>query len=148
MRPKKRILIVDADETRAGIWRCVLCTSGYAVRVASTAPEALNAAWEFSAEAVLVILPVPEAQSLLRQLRQTMPLVKTMVYADGMKEAPAELAADRVQCGRPLVADIMELLRMLTLRKRGPVERYKLADLVRKPVTAETPAPAAESRVA
>lgn len=146
MRPKKHILIVDADESRAAIWRCVLFTNGYAVRSASTASEALNAAWDFNADGLLLILPMPEAQSLIRQLRQNMPLVRTLVFAEGMREMPGDIEADEYELGRPPVAAVINRLRMMTARKRGPIPGYKLADLVRKPVTAETPAESAEAR--
>ena len=150
MRPKRRILIVDANEQRAAIWRMVLFTNGYAVRSAATAPEALKAAWDFSAEAVLLILPLPEAQSLIRQLRRTMPLARVLAYAEGMREMPGDIEADSYELGRPPVATVMDRLRALTRRKRGPRKGFKLDDLVRKAPAAETVTPAvpAESRVA
>lgn len=137
MRPKRQILIVDANEERAAIWRCVLFNKGYAVRSAATAPEALNAAWDFSAEGVMLMLPLPEAQSLIRQLRQNMPLARVLAFAEGMREMPAEIEADSFQIGRPPVATIIEMLRVLTARKRGPMKGCKLADLVRKPPAIE-----------
>ena len=44
MRPKKKILLVDADETRLGIQCFVLLQHGYAVQKAKNAREALSAA--------------------------------------------------------------------------------------------------------
>ena len=47
MRPKKKVLILDADETRLGVMRFMLATNGLAVLGAVDEEEAVRSAREF-----------------------------------------------------------------------------------------------------
>ena len=123
MRPKKKILIVDANEQRAGVLKFALETNHFDARVCSTAAEAVEQAETWCAE--LAILGWPQrdldVRRVLHGVAMRFPLgnVRTLVVADSLEPAMPDLRAHRTMCA-PTMDAVLEACRYLTARKRGP----------------------------
>lgn len=124
MRPKKVVLCVDADEDRLGRLVMLLETWGYRVERAGTAAAALlliEAAKPSHHDALLVEAEQLGAENLIARAKRVDGQMGTMLLGYGADPAcvptQAHVFLPRILC-RP--AEILERLRILTARKRGP----------------------------
>lgn len=131
MRPKKRILLIGADAEQLSVRRYILATHGYAVFATSAAGEALSVCCDFIPEVILLCIPFPETERLLRELRLVAP--QTSVIAISQDRVPPFLAGVITLSGYFSTADLLERVRISTQRKRGP--KKKVASV--RPETAE-----------
>ena len=120
MRPKKRILLIDADQDRRSVFNFILTTHAYAVFPASNAAEVLSAVKEFALDAAVIAWAPLESKKILLLLRKHSPYTRTLVVAEGVALRPLDAVADMVLWGRPLMCDFLEKLALVAGRKRGP----------------------------
>ncbi len=115
MRPKKRILIAGASEDRVGVLRFLFLNKGYAVQTAQTSAEAAGLLEAGGFELLLYDLPLPGVEQLLAEAG-----IPTIALCSGVKVAPDGLTADAVLWRGFSAAELVERVRVLTARKRGP----------------------------
>lgn len=124
MRPKKKILLIDANEERQSRLRYVLEINRYRVLGAASCAEARAIAVDFRPELAIAAWPLPAAElhaalDLMRRQAGT----ASLALCEGMTEPPADLFlfVDQVCCGHKCyAAEILERARVLCARKRGP----------------------------
>jgi DNA-binding response OmpR family regulator len=123
VRPKKRILVIDSSETRLSTRRFVLETRGLAVAGASTPDEARDLANSFQPEVIVAAWPFTSGDlgRLLGQLHDELPFAPTLLIAESLVESPSSVTADAtVLKGGCSMAEIVERIKILAARKRGP----------------------------
>ena len=110
MRPKKRVLLIDTDEDRRGELKFILETCGF--RVIQTALGEID----------LIILQWPVSAGSAKRLKEANPHTPLMVLYPVGITAPNVPSADMVMPSAGLGgrADLLERIRVLVVRKRGP----------------------------
>jgi two-component system response regulator CpxR len=136
MRPKKKILLVGASEDRLSILKFMLSTNRFAVSSAATTAEALAQIGERSFELLLCMLPLAGVEELLIQAHALDSSIHSLVIGEVSAEIAAVLLADviyqnRPRGQRPSHTELLERVKVLTARKRGPRS-------VRKPIQSAT----------
>ena len=126
MRPRKTILCVDANEQALSIRKFMLETRGYRVLAMTTAREALEhleIALQGSIDLLLsdVILAGMDGNELVRRAKQFQPFLPTMLVSGTVSNFERGSAADAfLPKGACTAAEILERIRVLVARKRGP----------------------------
>jgi DNA-binding NtrC family response regulator len=123
MRPKKRILLIDSNETRQSVRRYLFITWGFAVLSAATAEEAREIAANEPLDLVVCGWPLAGADlgKLLNDLHAIDPLLRSLLLAESSIVAPEGVAAHAVLLkGACAPTEIRERARQLSARKRGP----------------------------
>jgi two-component system, OmpR family, response regulator CpxR len=126
MRPKKTILCVDDNEQVLSVRTFLLETRGYRVLCAHTAYEALDFVSSSplgSIDLLLcdLIMPQMDGNELVRRAKQLHPGLPAMIVSGTVN------AFDRAGCadvflpkGASSAAEMIERIRILVARKRGP----------------------------
>jgi DNA-binding response OmpR family regulator len=121
MRPKKKILLIDADETRCSVRSFVLANRGFRVFPVANAGDARRTAAIADLDLVMLCWPFERGDELLNELRATCAHAPSLVIAEKSREAPAGLFADAIllkgACSQP---EVNERARVMCARKRGP----------------------------
>jgi DNA-binding response OmpR family regulator len=123
MRPKKRILLIDSDETRQSVRRYLFVTHGFTVLSAATADEAREIAANEPLDLIVCGWPLAGADldRLLGDLHAVDPLLRSMLLAESSTFAPEGFVAHAVLLkGACSPAEILERARCMSARKRGP----------------------------
>lgn len=140
MRPKSRILIVGSNEDRLGVLAFLLSTNAYAVTCASSIDNARELTLTKDWELLIVDLPLDNVQSLLLTARAAKEGQRTLALAPYLKFCPEGLFVDCFLPGKITSAEMLERLKVLCARKRGPRPLRKLVE--------SAPVIALESRIA
>ena len=126
MRPKKTILCVDDNEQILSVRTFLLETRGYRVVTALTAQHAiefLEQSLPGSIDLILcdLLMPQMDGNELVRRAKQLHPGLPAMIVSGTV------LAFDRAGCadvflpkGACSPAEVIERIRVLVARKRGP----------------------------
>jgi len=114
MRPKKTILLVDANEERRSLNSFKLHTRGYRVFAASNADDALAITDAID----LAIVNLPEGNDLIRAMKKTRPEMRTILM--GTEEDVPCHDADMLMHEGASGASLLERVRVLVERRRGP----------------------------
>lgn len=117
MRPKKRILIACDDENHTSELRFLLHTKGYAVFAAESAEDAVAELAAASFEAVAIRWPLAGAADLVEAALDA--FTPSLVIAPREKRRP-ETLADAVLWGPTPTADLLDRVKAVCARKRGP----------------------------
>jgi DNA-binding response OmpR family regulator len=117
MMPKKRILLIDANEDRMGRLRFLLWTKKYAVLSASSAAEACSLFAIDPPDLVIAASDMPGLDWLLKALHDQNPFVRQIVLAPAKGNCNA--IADAVLCGPP-PEEMLERIKIISAGKRGP----------------------------
>jgi CheY-like chemotaxis protein len=120
MRPKKKILLIDADEERLSVRRFTLTTNQFKVFSATSAAEALSAARDFEPEVALIVWPFDGAARFVEKLRAWAPFTKTLLLAEGSQAQPEGIVTDMALWGSPSASELLDRLKTLAACKRGP----------------------------
>ena len=126
MRPRKVILCVEANEQVLSVRKFMLETRGYRVLAATTAREALEhleAAMAGSIDLLLsdVLLSGMDGNELVRRAKQFQPALPTLLVSNTVTNFDRGSAADVfLPKGASTSAEILERIRLLVARKRGP----------------------------
>ena len=126
MRPKKAILLVDANEDRLGRCRFLLETHGYRVISASSsyaALEYLETPAMVPPDLLLVdlLLPGMDGNELVRRGKALHPLLPALLVSDAVaSEHDRAPAANAFLPRCATMYRLLETVRDLVARKRGP----------------------------
>jgi CheY-like chemotaxis protein len=126
MRPKKVILCVDDNEQILSVRTFLLETRGYRVISALSAAEALEVL-ERTVPGTLdlliadLLLPVMDGNELVRRAKQMHPMLPTLIVSGTVANHDRAFAADAfLPKGAASPAELLERIRVLVARKRGP----------------------------
>jgi len=126
MRPKKTILCVDDNEQVLSVRKFLLETRGYRVLAVQTSQEALEVAENAlpgSIDLLLcdLILPQMDGNELVRRIKELHPTLPAMLVSGTVNSFDRAGAADIfLPKGASSPAELLERIRVLCARKRGP----------------------------
>jgi CheY-like chemotaxis protein len=127
MRPKKKILLLSLSESRLSLLAFMLRTNGYSVTSESVIDEARELLATQPFDALLCDLPLPGVEELIASMHLINFWAKTLVI--GTSTSDARLFADALFTFEPSAAELLERIKILCARKRGP-QRKKLPERV------------------
>ncbi len=126
MRPKKVILCVDNNEQTLSVRTFLLETRGYRVIAATNAQQALEVL-ERTAQGALdlliadLLLPGMDGNELVRRAKQMHPALPALIVSGTVAAQDRALAADAfLPKGAGTAVELLERIRVLVARKRGP----------------------------
>ena len=123
MKPKKTILCVDDNEQLLSIRKIILETRGYRVIACSNGRDALEAFRRGGVDLVLADLLMPEmdGSELIEQIKNISPQTPAILFSGRVKLYERETRADLfLPKGMYAPAELLERIRLLLVRKRGP----------------------------
>ncbi len=126
MRPKKIILCVDDNEQALSVRKFLLETKGYRVLTATSGHEALEivdkyASGELSLLLCDLIMPGMDGVELIRRVRDVQPGLPTLMVSGTVTSFERGVGADIfLPKGASSPAELLERVRVLVARKRGP----------------------------
>jgi len=134
MRPRKTILLVGENDYELSPLRFTLCNARpnnraalYGVATATTVPDAIADLQDAPYDLLLVKVPLSGLDKLLDYAWVYRSLMKQIVLIDLIEQTP-DGEIDAVLC-RPNSADLLEKIRFLTQRKRGPMKAATLQEI-------------------
>ncbi len=140
MRPKKVILCVDDNETILSVRTFLLETRGYRVISALTSAEALEIL-ERTVPGTLdlliadLLLPGMDGNELVRRAKQMHPSLPTLIVSGTVANYDRALAADAfLPKGAGSPSELLERIRVLVARKRGPKKHVPTPTLPAQPM--------------
>lgn len=149
MKPKRTILCVDDNEQLLSIRKVMLETRGYRVLAFSDAQQALQRFSQGGIDLVLTDLMMPgiDGSKLIEAVKDLSPETPTILISGKAKIYEHDSAADVFLAkGMYVPADLLERVRSLLVRKRGP-KRAR----IRTPLAGtgpRSPVPSPSARVA
>jgi two-component system response regulator CpxR len=123
MRPKKTILCIDDNEQALSVRQFMLETRGYRVLSATNPEEALELFAQGGVDLVLsdLVMPRMDGNELIRRMKEVSPEVPMVILSGIVKEFERANRADAfLPKGACTAAEILDRVRMLIARKRGP----------------------------
>ena len=123
MKPKKTILCVDDNEQALSIRKVMLETRGYRVLAFNNGVQALEAFRRGGVDLVLtdLIMPGGDGSRLIEEVKTLSPQTPAVLISGRVKIYERETLADVfLPKGRYEPADLLERIRLLLVRKRGP----------------------------
>ena len=123
MRPKKTILCVDDNEQSLSIRKVMLETRGYRVIACNNAQDALEAFRKGSVDLVLtdLIMPGVDGTRLIDEIKAISPATPAVLFSGKIKIYDRDTRADVfLPKGMYAPAELLERIRLLLVRKRGP----------------------------
>jgi two-component system response regulator CpxR len=130
MRPRKTILCVDDNEQALSVRKFMLETRGYRVFTALNAEEALDRFRQGGVDLVLsdLIMPQMDGNELVRQMKEISPDVPTVIISGSVKNYERASRADAfLPKGQCSAQEMLERIRLLLVRKRGPKKQVQPA---------------------
>ena len=150
MRPKKVILCVDSNEQTLSVRTFLLETRGYRVISSQTAQGALEIL-EQTEQGTMdlliadLLLPQMDGNELVRRAKQMHPMLPALIVSGTVAAVDRALAADAfLPKGAGTAAELLERIRLLVARKRGPKKHVPAPQLQPVPVASQ---PAAHENV-
>lgn len=133
MRPKKTILYVDSDEQALSVRTFVLETRGYrvlAVHSCKRASAILGAALPGELDLILCAREMAGLIMLLRRARALHPEMCSVVVSRTVGGDGDNLCADAFlpKAAASVPAEVLERIRVLLVRKRGPKKLHPVFD--------------------
>jgi DNA-binding response OmpR family regulator len=123
MKPKRTILCVDDSEQSLSIRKVMLETRGYRVITCADGVEALEHFRKGGIDLVLTDLVMPNmaGDELARQVKELSPQTPVILFSGKVKVNETESQADVfLPKGMYAPAELLERIRLLLVRKRGP----------------------------
>jgi two-component system, OmpR family, response regulator CpxR len=123
MKPKRTILCVDDNEQSLSIRKVMLETRGYRVITCSNGEEALKAFNNGSIDLVLTDLVMPglDGTELVARIKEISPQTPAILFSGKIKVYEKDTLADVfLPKGMYAPAELLERIRLLLVRKRGP----------------------------
>jgi two-component system, OmpR family, response regulator CpxR len=123
MKPKKTILCVDDNEQALSIRKILLETRGYRVIACNNGEAALQAFRSGGADLVLtdLIMPGVDGSRLIQEVKALSPQTPTVLLSGRVKIYERDNVADVfLPKGMYEPAELLEKIRLLLVRKRGP----------------------------
>jgi CheY-like chemotaxis protein len=141
MRPKKTILCVDDNEQILSVRTFLLETRGYRVISVNSAQQALEIVQQSIPGALDLLLcdllmPQMDGNELVRRAKQIHPCLPAMIVSGTVTAFDRACCADVfLPKGACSAAEMIERIRVLVARKRGPKKAFHV-----NPQTPQTPA--------
>jgi two-component system response regulator CpxR len=123
MKPKRTILCVDDNEQSLSIRKVMLETRGYRVIACNNAQDALEAFRKGSVDLVLtdLIMPGVDGTRLIDEIKAISPATPAVLFSGKIKIYDRDTRADVfLPKGMYAPAELLERIRLLLVRKRGP----------------------------
>jgi two-component system, OmpR family, response regulator CpxR len=123
MKPKRTILCVDDNEQSLSIRKILLETRGYRVLAYTDAKQALDRFTEGGVDLVLtdLVMPGVDGSKLIQGVKDISPETPAILLSGKVKIYEHESGADLFLAkGMYVPADLLERIRLLLVRKRGP----------------------------
>ncbi|HUJ94809.1 MAG TPA: response regulator [Terriglobales bacterium] len=123
MKPKRTILCVDDNEQSLSIRKIMLETRGYRVAPCLTADEALARFRQGGVDLVLTDLVIPgmDGGKLIDTIKNLSPQTPAILLSGKVRLYDHDTRADVfLSKGMYAPADLLERIRLLLVRKRGP----------------------------
>ncbi len=123
MKPKKTILCVDDNEQALSIRKIMLETRGYRVLACNSGEQALQAFRRGGVDLVLtdLIMPGVDGTQLIEEIKRVSPQTPAILISGRSKIYERETLADVfLPKGMYEPMDLLERIRLLLVRKRGP----------------------------
>ena len=133
MRPKKTILCVDDNEQALSVRKFMLETRGYRVLTASSSAQALEIFREGGIDLVLsdLIMPLMDGNELVRRMKELAPEVPASLISGSVKAFDRANRADAfLPKGACSAVELLERIRVMVARKRGPKKGHGLRPLI------------------
>jgi CheY-like chemotaxis protein len=123
MKPKRTILCVDDNEQSLSIRKVMLETRGYRVIACSNAQEALQQFRQGGVDLVLtdLVMPGVDGTRLIDEVKSVSPETPTILFSGKIRIYDRDTRADVfLPKGMYAPAELLERIRVLLVRKRGP----------------------------
>jgi two-component system, OmpR family, response regulator CpxR len=133
MRPKKTILCVDDNEQALSVRKFMLETRGYRVLTALDSETALELFSNGGIDLVLsdLIMPRMDGNELVRRMKELAPEVPAILISGSIKSFDRANRADAfLPKGACSPLDVLERIRVMVARKRGPKKASILRPLL------------------
>ncbi len=133
MKPKRTILCVDDNEQALSIRKVMLETRGYRVVTSSSGEEALRRFQEGGIDLLLtdLIMPGIDGSKLIEAVKAISPQTPAILLSGRIKICDRETQADVfLPKGMYAPAELLERVRVLLVRKRGPKRMQPQAERV------------------
>jgi CheY-like chemotaxis protein len=135
MKAKKTILCVDDNEQSLSIRKVMLETRGYRVVACNNGHDALEAFRRGGIDLVLsdLIMPGLDGTELIERIKSEAPCLPAILFSGKIKVYEKDTRADVfLPKGMYAPAELLERIRLLLVRKRGPkrIARPETADLI------------------
>jgi two-component system, OmpR family, response regulator CpxR len=129
MKPKKTILCVDDNEQNLSIRKVLLETRGYRVLACNSGELALEAFRRGGVDLVLtdLLMPGVDGSRLIEEVKRLSPQTPAVLISGRIKVYERETLADLfLPKGMYEPAELLERIRVLLVRKRGPKRQVEL----------------------
>ena len=129
MKPKKTILCVDDNEQALSIRKVLLETRGYRVVACNTAEQGLEAFRRGGVDLVLtdLVMPGVDGSHLIQKIKELSPHTPAVLISGRVKIYERDTLADLfLPKGMYEPAELLERIRLLLVRKRGPKRPVEL----------------------
>jgi two-component system response regulator CpxR len=133
MRPKKTILCVDHNEQALSVRKFMLETRGYRVLTAISSAQALEIFREGGIDLVLsdLIMPLMDGNELVRRMKELAPEIPAILISGSVKAFDRANRADAfLPKGANSAVELLERIRVMVARKRGPKKGHGLRPLI------------------
>ena len=136
MKPKRTILCVDDNEQSLSIRKVMLETRGYRVVMCASGEEALKVFENGGIDLVLtdLIMPGVDGTELIARIKSISPQTPAILFSGKIRIYDRDTQADVfLPKGMYAPAELLERIRLLLVRKRGPkrvsnpVENFRAA---------------------
>src|SRR5271166_794200 len=137
MKPKKTILCVDDNEQSLSIRKILLETRGYRVLACNSGEMALEAFRRGGVDLVItdLIMPGVDGSKLIEEIKRVSPQTPAVLISGHSKIYERDTLADLfLPKGMYEPAELLERIRLLLVRKRGPKRHVELRE---RPLDAE-----------
>jgi two-component system, OmpR family, response regulator CpxR len=139
MKPKRTILCVDDNEQALSIRKVMLETRGYRVLACTTGEEALERFRKGGIDLVLTDLVMPglDGAKLIDAIKETSPQTPAILLSGKVRIYDRDSRADVfLPKGMYDPAELLERVRVLLVRKRGPKRAHSRIERVANRISA------------
>ena len=129
MKPKKTILCVDDNEQALSIRKILLETRGYRVVACNSGQQALEAFRRGGIDLVVtdLVMPGVDGSHLIQEIKELSPQTPAVLISGRVKIYERDTQADLfLPKGMYEPAELLERIRLLLVRKRGPKRPVEL----------------------
>ncbi len=123
MKPKRTILCVDDNEQSLSIRKVMLETRGYRVIACTNGLEALERFRNGGVDLVLsdLVMPGVDGHKLIEEIKNMSPQTPAILFSGKIKIYERDMRADVfLPKGMYAPAELLERIRLMLVRKRGP----------------------------
>ncbi len=123
MKAKRTILCIDDNEQSLSIRKIMLETRGYRVIACNNGADALEAFQKGGVDLVLsdLIMPGLDGTALIEQVKALSPQTPAILFSGPVKVYERDTRADVfLPKGMYAASELLERIRLLLVRKRGP----------------------------